>query len=433
MRLSTYAALALNASTAFLMSNYLLVDGWIGLTLIVGCITLAAYAQGYRFATTQKQLPRAPYLVVLVLYTSLFALPPMSRLKAAIFAYSLARLLMFRALWLTQRHEAYLHLLMYFAVVATCFGHWRADWTLLPLLGLYIASLLIALAMLHTDTSITPTNTVPAINTVNTRTTINTAKKSRRLFPWFGLSAALPMTVLLSGLLLIMTPLLPGPHWQLFPDMPRTSTTGEPGAISKLANALSTMAQQQMRASTDKSLQEATRQALTSAAAMAKKLAEISLSITPPPAWVWWLVALLIGLLYALWRARHTLWLSLQVNGTDPLLIYYLQQKKQPPANAPLLLYGAFERLWHYHGTARHAAQTPSEHLHAIQQHYGLLSRPSAQLVSFFHHWRYSPQPQGELHAAIKNYRQIRLVLSFLQREKSPTPQATARDALAEP
>jgi hypothetical protein len=391
MRRLTYMAIALNACTAFLMSNYLLTDGWLSLTAVVGLITFAAYLQGHRFSTTGKELPRKTYLAALILYTGLLALPPMSRLKAAIFAYALARMLMFRAVWLQSRREAYLHLLLYFAVVATCFGHWRADWTLLPFLGLYITSLLLALVTLHMDAA-------PAA--------------ARPAFPMISLLSVLPATMTLALLLLLVTPLLPGPHIELIPDMPRISSMGDPGVAKKMEGMLNAMAHQKMRANSDKSLQQVMQQLLTQTAQVIKKAAELTVDLHLPP---WWL--LIIALLgYLLWKRRQRLWLSIQVKWLDPWQLARLDKKIIKPYHVPGTLHAAFERLWHYYGISRLPAQTPMEHIHAIRQEYQVLGKPSAQLVDFFQGWRYGQQSVAGYTEALNSYRQIRLVLSLLQR-----------------
>lgn len=402
LSLLTYWAIAANACAAFMMSNYLLTSDFVGITVAVSLLTFASYTLGHRFATTGKQLPRKPYLLALAIYTGLVALPPMSRMKAAIFAYALARLLMFRAVWLTDRREAYVHLLLYFAVVATCFGHWRADWSLLPLLILYACSLVTALTLLHQDSQ---------------------AASARTIFPWSSLLGALPLVAGITIVLLLITPLLPGPHLQLFPDIPRIGNSSDSASgADGLEDLLDGMSRQPAKANPQGPFLAPvmeTLQQLTKLAGQAEALAHQLLDLLQ---WLlqWLLpILLIVASLHALQRLRQRIRLWFYVRLWDPWQMQRLSRKKPMPSHAIDRLHNAFERLWHYYGLPRSHDQTPEEHLYAIHGEYQIIGKPSTQLVHCFQNWRYGGQPTGDLTAAFRSYEQIRLVLSMLHRKST--------------
>lgn len=393
MSLPCYLAIAANACTAFAMSGYLLVTGWLSLTVVVSVITIAAYIQGYRYASLGKEVPKRPYMFILAIYTGLFALPPMARMKAAIFAYELARLLMFRAVWLRERSEAYLHLLLYFSVVATCFGHWRADWTLLPLLLPYAVTLIIALTVLHQD---------------------SLPKKRRSIFPWSTVLASVPLVTALTLVLFLITPLLPGPGIQLIPDMPAMGNGAAADGAGGLSGLLAGMAQQPAKANPQSpwlsDVLEALRN-LSQVAHQAESAMQLLARMLAPSV----LIALLLALGHALWRKRQRAYLWWRVKKLDPWLLRRLAHQHPVPATAPQQLHAAYDRLWAYNGIRRSADQTPMEHLHAILKEYALLGSPSMQLVRYFHEWRYGSGSTAGFAKATECYERIRLVLEQLE------------------
>lgn len=411
LSLPTYWAIAANACAAFMMSNYLLSYDFVGITVAVSLLTFASYTLGHRFATTGKQLPRKPYLLALAIYTGLVALPPMSSMKAAIFAYALARLLMFRAVWLTDRREAYVHLLLYFAVVATCFGHWRADWSLLPLLILYACSLVAALTMLHQDSQ-------PVI--------------ARTIFPWSSMLGALPLVAIITVVLLLITPLLPGPHLQLFPDIPRIGNSSDSASgAGGLKDLLDGMTRQPAQANPHGPFLAPVMNALQQLAKLAgqaEALAQQLLDLLQGLLW-WLLPALLIVVsLHALHRQRQRMRLWFYVRLWDPWQMQRLARKLPMQPHSVGQLHNAFERLWHYYGLPRSHNQTPMEHLYLIHGEYQIIGKPSTQLVHCFQNWRYGGQPAGDLAVAFRSYEQIRLVLSMLHR-KSVSDENRAKHA----
>lgn len=401
LSLLTYWAIAANACAAFLMSNYLLSSDYVGITVVVSLLTFASYTLGHRFASTGKQLPRKPYLLVLAIYTGLVALPPMARMKAAIFAYALARLLMFRAVWLTDRREAYVHLLLYFAVVATCFGHWRADWSLLPLLIIYACSLVAALTLLHQDSQPVAPYTI---------------------FPWSSMLGALPLVTVITIVLLLITPLLPGPHLQLFPDIPRIGNSSDPATgAGGLEDLLNGMAHQPTKANPQSPFLAPVMEALQALAKLAGQAEALASQLHSPQKILQWLLPLLIivASLHVLQRQQQRIRLWFYVRLWDPWQMRRLSRKKPMPSHAVDRLHNVFERLWDYYGLARSHDQTPVEHLHAIHGEYQIIGRPSTQLVHCFQNWRYGDQPAGDLTVAFRSYEQVRLVLSMLHRKSA--------------
>lgn len=403
LSLLTYWAIAANACAAFLMSNYLLSSDFVGITIVVSLLTFASYTLGHRFASTGKQLPRKPYLLVLAIYTGLVALPPMARMKAAIFAYALARLLMFRAVWLTDRREAYVHLLLYFSVVATCFGHWRADWSLLPLLILYACSLVAALTLLHQDSQPVATRTI---------------------FPWSSMLGALPLVAVITITLLLITPLLPGPHLQLFPDIPRAGNSSESaGGTSSLEELLDGMAHQPAKANPQGPFLAPVMEALQELAKLAGQAETLARQLHSQQGLLQWLlpILLIIASLHLLQRQQQRIRLWFYVRLWDPWQMQRLSRMKPMPSHAINLLHNAFERLWHYYELPRPHNQTPLEHLYAIHGEYQIIGKPSTQLVHCFQSWRYGGQPAGDLAVAFRSYEQVRLVLSMLHRKSVST------------
>lgn len=422
MRLVSYGAIAVNACTAFAMSAYLLLYGWAGVILLAGPVTLAAYGLGYRFARTGRTLPRIPYMIALAVYVGIFALPPMARLQSALFAYALARTLMFRAVWLTDRREAYLHLLVYFAVVATAFGHWRADWSLAPFLFAYLLSLMVALVLLHQD---------------------GRELSPQPRFPWATTLAGLPLALLLGMLLFAQTPLLPTPHLALIPDQPRPGQSGDEaggervpgddtggrggqdqdggGALGRLQRLLAYMSEQPMQANPQGGLMGPVSGALRELPRQLQQLqqgAQMAAVLLARALLQWWWLLLLALLLLALWRRRHRLWLGAQVLWLDPWRLRRLARQPSPRADSPHLVYAAFERLWAWHGLPRARSQAPLEHLGAIAADYQVLARLSQQVVGFFQDWRYGGREPGGLAEAIRQQERIRMALDALARQR---------------
>lgn len=385
----TYILLWLNSATSTLMAQYMMYGGFFPIIYLFPWICSAiGYRYGYLYATQGREVPRKTYLILLAVYTGIFALPPISRVfwfnfHPILFSYACGRLLMFRAVWLTKRFEAYLHLLLYSAIVFSCMAHERADFTLLVFLPLHIIVLVCALYSLYRDGQRKLTGGLPIIPLLQ------------------GLIAVIFFSVLLSVLL----PATKIWDFQLIPDkVGKISLSKEGDAVDR---AMEYLMSKGGTANPESGLGDWLLQKMQMMYAYYQEIQryvgylEIDLLFL-----IWWII-ICVFLLF-LWMARHHLFLMIMTLLIDPVRISYIADKDKVSKKDVLFLYRAYERLWAYKGIAREKSMTPVEHLVSIAKVSRDMVKPSLKITTTFQAVRYGDKKLSDLTNEIKEYLLLR-------------------------
>lgn len=391
MRHAAYLAIGLNGCSALALANFMMSPSWTLNIVIISAMTMAAYHFGHEFASGKRVLKRKALGLALVVYIAAFAMPSL-KTSAPILAYLFARLLMFHAITMTNRREAYLHLATYLVVITSCFGSGAAGWSLLPFLAAYFITLVAALALLHHDH-------VPSSD-------------NRPSAPIVGSMLATIAGFIAGFVLFLIIPLTAGPDIQFFPQHRPKPGVSENGSLS---HTLDAMANGPASLNGDTSGLDAMMQRiLIGGAGISADAEAIIRELNWPPPWL----PLLLALAIWLWMMRHRLWLGLQVLWLDPWRLKRLRQQPTLTPDAPAHLYAAFERLWAYHDIPRHHAMTPLEHASLIEHHFILVGHHSRQLIRYFSDWRYGQSPPYGFDQALERYAKIRIILRAVGRSR---------------
>lgn len=353
------------------MTQYMLAENFLFACIIPFCTSALGYYYGYRYATTGREVSRKPYLVLLCLYTGLFAIPPMTRVlwlnfHALMFAYECGRLLVFRGVWLQQRTEAYLHVLVYFIIVCSCMAHNRADFTLFILLPVYVLALVAVLFSLYIDN-------------VNRPGWSFSLGHLGWIFPAI-FSASIALSILLPASKL----------WD-FELVPQTGKYRLLSSSSSEDNANATMKffayleQQKLTANPDSPLGKWLQEKIISIQKYSIFSIHISLEFLVKIA----CYVVLLVIIFWIWRQRHKLWMAFRVYLIDALIVAMLSDKKQISRNDAMTIYRAYERFWSYNGIEREKGQSPFEHWQVINASANKLADVSRQMVSAYQPIRY--------------------------------------------
>jgi len=385
----SYFFLWLNAVSAVLMYQYMHSSAFHIGFLLPSMLSGLGYYLGYRFALTGKPVPRIPFLLVFVIYSGLFALPVMSRFlwmnfHAAHFANECGRLLAFRACWFSKRSEAYFHLLLYLIIVCTCFGHYRADVTLLVFLPLHILVMYFALFSLYRD-SLSDKRMLSVSNSI------------------LGVLGVVLVTVLLVSVL----PAKKLWDFQIIPEKHRFYLAGEFEVPLGKTESLKIAFEKGLTANESSGFSKVIHQMLFDAYSVG---AAISL-----PRINYWLVLacfLFLILIFLLYKKGKWLCLAIQVKYIDPWRILFIYHKKKHSVKHIESLFGVYERLWRHLRVPRKLNETPVEHLHKIALEKGEMIKSSLLIVQCMQDVVYGTKQIDNISEPLRCYLDLRSVIA---------------------
>jgi len=330
---------------------------------------MLGYYLGYRYQRTGKQVSRSVYLLwaLLLVFPFIVAVHDgISTIDLPITLWLLSRALVIRTLWLVKIREGYLFLLLHAVSVFACTSSNNAMTdAFFIFIQIHAVVFFLGVCSLFRD------------------------QNTNRKIPSMALLQGIAASALLALFFILTLP--SGKYWD-FQVLPLHHEDGKPTNLSGGLDPSSS--------DSDKISRMVTRPLENFG------LSQLSLPRIP------WFILLLLGLLILvvmlLWHFRERLLLAAAVVVTDPLRIAFISDKTSHNKNDMWVLFGAYERLWHYKGLKREASMTPIEHLFIIAKESKDLVKPSMKILQAFQALRYGARPAKQLEDEIRSYLLLR-------------------------